>query len=96
MTSWSVPRSILDAENNVGEFDSRAAEELALAHRPEHGGPILSIIVPTFNERDNVRPLVNELSRVLAGQCAVRSEPHFVRTPACAPRLPCHRASRHR
>jgi dolichol-phosphate mannosyltransferase len=30
-------------------------------------GPLLSVIVPTFNERQNVRPLIDELSRVLAG-----------------------------
>lgn len=33
--------------------------------RYEHAGPELCIVVPTFNERDNVRPLVHELSEVL-------------------------------
>jgi len=32
----------------------------------EHPGPLLSVVVPTFNERDNVRPLVGELSETLA------------------------------
>ncbi len=38
--------------------------------RPLHGGaafPVLSIVVPTFNERDNVRELVARLDRCLAG-----------------------------
>ena len=96
MTSLSVPRSVLDAENNVGDFDSRAAEELTVAHRAERGGPILSIIVPTFNERDNVRPLVNELSRVLAG---IRWEVIFIDddspdgTATEARRLACERSA---
>ncbi len=30
-------------------------------------GPVLSIIVPTYNERDNLRPLVDELAVVLDG-----------------------------
>jgi dolichol-phosphate mannosyltransferase len=33
----------------------------------ERTGPLLSVVVPTFNERDNVRPLVHELSEALAG-----------------------------
>jgi len=33
----------------------------------ERGGPLLSVIVPTFNERQNVRPLIEELSHVMAG-----------------------------
>jgi len=31
-------------------------------------GKVLSIIIPTYNERDNVQPLVERLHRVLAGQ----------------------------
>ena len=33
--------------------------------RPRDAGPELSIVVPTFNERANVRPLVDEISRTL-------------------------------
>jgi dolichol-phosphate mannosyltransferase len=43
-------------------------DEEAFPHADaERGGPLLSVIVPTFNERQNVRPLIDELSRVLAG-----------------------------
>jgi len=31
-------------------------------------GKVLSIIIPTYNERDNIQPLVERLHRVLAGQ----------------------------
>src|SRR5690242_19414849 len=30
-------------------------------------GPELSVIVPTFNERENIEPFVQELSRALSG-----------------------------
>ena len=32
----------------------------------QHAGPLLCVVIPTFNERDNVRPLVTELSEALA------------------------------
>src|SRR5689334_15529641 len=43
-----------------------AAEEFHDAYA-DHGGPLLSVVVPTFNERQNVRPLIDELYRVLGG-----------------------------
>ena len=51
----------------------RTSTERALSNHPdlvasaEHASPLLSVVVPTFNERDNVRPLVQELSAALAG-----------------------------
>jgi len=49
---------------------STASRTDALATAPE-----LSIVVPTLNERDNIRPLIDEIDRVLAG---VRWEIIFV------------------
>src|SRR5262245_1526047 len=33
----------------------------------ERAGPVLSVVVPTFNERDNLEPFLRELSRALTG-----------------------------
>lgn len=46
-------------------IDAPAGPKVEMA--AERGGPELSIIVPTFNERNNIVPLVNELSAILAG-----------------------------
>jgi dolichol-phosphate mannosyltransferase len=56
----SLPASIAELETHS------EAEQLPHFHA-EHGGPLLSVIVPTFNERPNVRPLIDELARVLTG-----------------------------
>lgn len=42
-------------------------ESVTRVRRAPRRGPRLSIVVPTFNERDNVRELVAELTRALAG-----------------------------
>jgi hypothetical protein len=34
---------------------------------PSKGGPELTIVVPTLNERDNVGPLIDRLDRLLVG-----------------------------
>jgi hypothetical protein len=34
---------------------------------PLKGGPELTIVVPTLNERDNVSPLIDRLDRLLVG-----------------------------
>jgi dolichol-phosphate mannosyltransferase len=49
--------------------DIRADAPGQILHRPNGDAnlPLLSIIVPTFNERDNVRELVARLDRCLAG-----------------------------
>jgi dolichol-phosphate mannosyltransferase len=49
------------------EVEHHPDAEHFLAPYAERGGPLLSVIVPTFNERQNVRPLIDELSRVLVG-----------------------------
>ena len=49
------------------EVERPSEAEAFRAPYAERGGPLLSVIVPTFNERQNVRPLIDELSRVLAG-----------------------------
>jgi dolichol-phosphate mannosyltransferase len=54
------PASRADAERHPGPDDF-------LLSYAERGGPLLSVIVPTFNERENLRPLIDELTRVLAG-----------------------------
>ena len=47
--------------------ESVHAPQPALFPSPERATPLLSVIVPTFNERDNVRPLVQELTAALVG-----------------------------
>jgi dolichol-phosphate mannosyltransferase len=49
------------------EIATPAESESFLHPYPDHCGPLLSVIVPTFNERQNLRPLLDELSRVLHG-----------------------------
>ena len=36
-------------------------------HRPGTEFPVLSVIIPTFNERDNIVPIVTALNNALAG-----------------------------
>ncbi|HEU4626567.1 MAG TPA: glycosyltransferase family 2 protein [Steroidobacteraceae bacterium] len=55
MTSSSSPRTV------------RPNIEDLVAKRAERAGPTLSVIVPTFNERENIVPLLREMSRALRG-----------------------------
>ncbi|NTG45714.1 glycosyltransferase family 2 protein [Rhizobium rhizogenes] len=46
------------------------AETISPPHREDQqelAGPALSVIIPTFNERDNITPLVERLRKALAG-----------------------------
>src|SRR3954447_20263855 len=56
-TRWSLMRTLTTAELRSADAD------LPFAGTP----PLLSIVVPTFNERDNVRELIFRVDRVLAG-----------------------------
>ncbi|MEJ1960910.1 MAG: glycosyltransferase family 2 protein [Gammaproteobacteria bacterium] len=69
MTPLTLPlqRSTADAEDVAHEAYGHPLEERFRAARAEHAGPLLSVIVPTFNERDNVQPMIDELTRVLRG-----------------------------
>jgi len=77
------------------------APPLAPAHdlAPPTPGPQLTIVIPTRNERDNVRPVYEALCRVLDG---VEWEAIFVDddstdgTPDAVTRLACRRWNRRR
>lgn len=47
--------------------DGGRLRELDGYHTPDFHGPELAVIVPTFNERDNVEHLVNALDKALTG-----------------------------
>jgi dolichol-phosphate mannosyltransferase len=51
----------------AGPFDIRETTPAATAVEPAPGGPELCVVVPTFNESDNVEILVEQLDRVLRG-----------------------------
>lgn len=51
----------------VTTYSTEVAEEIRPSAGPGERSPALSIVVPTLNERDNVRELVERLDRCLAG-----------------------------
>ncbi len=51
----------------AGPSDIRETTRAATAVEPAPGGPELCVVVPTFNESDNVEILVEQLDRVLRG-----------------------------
>ncbi len=52
----------------LGESSAAAIQEpAALRRRQPEAGPELTIVVPTLNERDNVRPLIERLDQLLEG-----------------------------
>jgi dolichol-phosphate mannosyltransferase len=64
--SWTGARDRYSPEQRRGlelEFDEADG---AAARSPERAGPKLSVIVPTFNERENVAELVERLKQCLA------------------------------
>jgi dolichol-phosphate mannosyltransferase len=52
------------AEFRPGDPPMKAPQEVLISQAPQ-AGPELSVVVPTFNERDNVLELVQRLTRVL-------------------------------
>jgi len=50
-----------------GRLTETARRAVVAAAMPSPTGPELSVIVPTRNERENIRPLFDRLSRVLSG-----------------------------
>jgi dolichol-phosphate mannosyltransferase len=70
---WKVPPAGLAQESRfqIGEGDqmeSQVLEPYTPAHRAASATAELSVIVPTFNERDNVREVVSRLDRSLQGK----------------------------
>lgn len=58
---------------HFADFESAVRNELS-AHTPpiadldaDRAGPLLSVVIPTLNERDNVRAVVDQLSAALTG-----------------------------
>lgn len=45
----------------------RLEEETLVPVRASRPGPLVSIVIPTYNERENLRPLIDELANVLVG-----------------------------
>jgi dolichol-phosphate mannosyltransferase len=60
MTAPLSPPLILGKERELAISDSSR-------RMPSEAGPELTIVVPTLNERDNVRPLIDRLDRLLVG-----------------------------
>jgi dolichol-phosphate mannosyltransferase len=52
---------------SLAEVGSHSGPEDFPDSYADRAGPLLSVIIPTFNERQNVRPLIDELSHVLEG-----------------------------
>ena len=71
--------------------ERKPASSAASPGMPLKGGPELTIVVPTLNERDNVGPLIDRLDRLLVGSS--RRDPDVVLCGGmrsgsrCAPQL---------
>jgi len=48
-------------------IERRRTSASRVGTRSKLRGPLLSIVIPTYRERDNLRPLIDELAEVLAG-----------------------------